>query len=393
MLQDFEPASNRTLSHAAETGKLGDFRLVRELGRGGMGIVYEAEQISLVRRVALKVLPVNSGLGGKQLARFQIEARVAAVLSHPHIVPIYAVGCDQGVHYQAMRLIDGSSVAELLRERGQGHGRSSAFPPREAAQLTLQAAGALEHAHALGILHRDIKPGNLLLDQDGHLWVSDFGLAHLQGVSDLTHTGDMLGTLKYMSPEQAAGGRILDPRTDTYALGATLYELLTSAPAFDAADRQELLRQIEHDEPLPLNERDASIPRDLETIVMKAMAKEPVHRYASAQEMADDLTRFLASEPILARRPSLAEKASRWSRRHHRLMIAGGALLVVIALFLAGGMAILWKEQQRSQAAFFKAQEARSREREALRFTFAASDQIASRALSMVAAPGSEMSA
>jgi eukaryotic-like serine/threonine-protein kinase len=391
MLQDFEPAPHRQLSHITETGKLGDFRLVRELGRGGMGIVYEAEQISLARRVALKVLAVNSGLSGKQLARFQIEAQVAAVLNHPHIVPIFAVGCDQGVHYHAMRLIEGSSVAELLRERTRRHGGGGAFPPGEAARMAFQAADALEHAHALGILHRDIKPGNLMLDQRGHLWVSDFGLAHLQGVNDLTLTGDMLGTLKYMSPEQAAGGRILDPRTDVYALGATLYELLTTVPAFDAADRQELLRQIAFDEPLPLNQRDARIPRDLETIVLKAMAKEPAHRYGSAGDLAEDLDRFLADRPILARRPSLAEKASRWSRRHHRAMAAGAVLLVLIALFLVGGMAVLWNEQQRSKAALSTAQEARNREREAIRFTFVASDQIASRALELVAAPDSKL--
>jgi len=392
MLQDFEPASNRLLSHITETGKLGDFRLVRELGQGGMGIVYEAEQISLARRVALKILPVNTGLHGKQLARFQIEAQVAAVLNHPHIVPIFAVGYDQGVHYHAMRLIEGPSVAELLRERTQRHGRGAAFNPCDAAKMALQAAGALEHAHSLGILHRDIKPGNLLLDQRGHLWVSDFGLAHLQGVSDLTLTGDMLGTLKYMSPEQAAGGRTIDPRTDVYALGATLYELLTGVPAFDAADRQELLRQIAFDEPLPLNQRDANIPRDLATIVIKAMAKEPAHRYGSAGDLCEDLGRFLTDRPILARRPSLAEKVSRWSRRHHRVMVASAVLLALIALSLVGGMAVLWNEQQRSKAALSTAQEARHREREALRFTFAASDQIASRALALVAAPDSKLS-
>jgi tetratricopeptide (TPR) repeat protein len=384
--QEVETRSTGPLAVLDEMRILGDFRIVRELGRGGMGIVYEAEQISLSRMVALKVLPVNSGLGPKPLARFQIEAQVAALLNHPHIVPIFAIGCDQGVHYYAMRLIEGPSLAELLRERGSHRGRGGGgFPPQEAARLAIQAAEALEVAHGAGILHRDIKPGNLLLDQRGHLWVTDFGLARLQGVSDLTLTGELLGTLRYMSPEQAEGGRILDARTDVYALGATLYELLTGLPAFDAADREDLLRRISTVAPVPPRRHDATIPLDLETIVLKAICKEPDHRYATASELAKDLGRFLAGQPILARRPSLVDRGSRWSRRHQRIVLSAAALLVLAALAFAGGMAILWNEQKRTQAALSTAQEARLREREALRFTFAASDQIAARALAMVA--------
>ncbi len=386
MFQEVETRSTGPLAALGETRVLGDFRIVRELGRGGMGIVYEAEQISLSRQVALKVLPVNSGLGPKPLARFQIEAQVAALLNHPHIVPIFAVGCDQGVHYYAMRLIEGPSLAELLRERISHRGRGGGgFPPREAACLAIQAAEALEVAHGAGILHRDIKPGNLLLDQRGHLWVTDFGLARLQGVSDLTLTGELLGTLRYMSPEQAAGGRILDARTDVYALGATLYELLTGLPAFAAADREDLLRRISAVAPVPPRRLDATIPLALETIVLKAMAKEPDHRYATASDLAKDLGRFLAGQPVLARRPSLVDRGSRWSRRHQRIVLSATALLVLAALVLAGGMAILWNEQKRTQTSLSAAQEARRREREALRFTFAASDQIAGRALAMVA--------
>jgi eukaryotic-like serine/threonine-protein kinase len=385
MFQEVETRSTGPLAALEETRILGDFRIVRELGRGGMGIVYEAEQISLSRMVALKVLPVNSGLGPKPLARFQIEAQVAALLNHPHIVPIFAVGCDQGIHYYAMRLIEGRSLAELLRERGNQRGRGGRFPPREAASLAIQAAEALEVAHGAGILHRDIKPGNLLLDQRGHLWVTDFGLARLQGVSDLTLTGELLGTLRYMSPEQAAGGRILDARTDVYALGATLYELLTGMPAFDAADREDLLGRISAVAPVPPRRHDATIPPDLEMIVLKAISKEPDHRYTTASELAKDLGRFLAGQPILARRPSLVDRGSRWSRRHQRIVLSAAALLVLAALALASGMAILWNEQKRTQAALATAQEARRREREALRFTFAASDQIADRALAIVA--------
>ena len=383
---------------------LGEFRLLREIGRGGMGVVYEAEQASLGRRVALKVLAATAGLDARQLARFQIEAQVAAALHHPHIVPIFAVGCDRGVHYYAMQLIEGRCLAELLNdserpvERGAAADRGgdaattsnprSPLAPGDAARLTMQAAEALEHAHGLGVLHRDIKPGNLLVDGDRHLWVTDFGLARYQGVGDLTKTGDLLGTLRYMSPEQAAGGRILDPRTDIYSLGATLYELLTARPAFEGTDQQELRRQIAHVEPTPPRKLDPTIPRDLETIVVRAMAKEPHRRYATAAELADDLGRFLADRPILARRPSLAERVGRWSRRHRRATATAAALVVLAAVASAGGMALLWKEQQRTRKALLTAQEARLRERQALIFTFAGSDLVADRAMRRLAAPG-----
>ena len=205
----------------------------------------------------------------------------------------------------------------------------------------MQAAQALEHAHGLGVLHRDIKPGNLLVDGRGHLWIADFGLARFQGAGDLTLSGDLLGTLRYMSPEQASGGRILDPRTDVYSLGATLYELLTAGPAFDGADRQELLRQITQAEPTPPRKLDPTIPHDVETIVKKAMATEPCHRYATARELALDLERFLTNRPILARRPGFAEHVARWSQRHWRATTTAAAILLLAALASAGGMALL----------------------------------------------------
>jgi tetratricopeptide (TPR) repeat protein len=216
--------------------------------------------------------------------------------------------------------------------------------------------------------------------------VSDFGLAHLQGISDLTLAGDMLGTLHYMSPEQAAGGRSLDPGTDIYSLGATLYELLTARPPFSATNRQELLRQIAFDQPPRLTRSNAETPRDLETIVQKAMAKEPAHRYASAGDFAEDLRRFLANQPILARRPGFTEKAARWAQRRHRSIAAGALLLVLIAVALLGGVMALWREQRRTKVALSTAQNARNREREALYFTFTASDQTASRVLDLMSA-------
>jgi serine/threonine protein kinase/tetratricopeptide (TPR) repeat protein len=404
MIHEMGPGGAAPLAALAMTDPLGEFRLLREIGRGGMGVVYEAEQTSLGRRVALKVLAASPGIDAKQVARFQIEAQVAAALNHPHIVPIFAVGCDRGVYYYAMQLIEGRCLAEMLRDSGlrpgsgatgdQLRGRDSAtnsrspFSPRAAAELAMQAAEALEHAHGLGVLHRDIKPGNLLVDGRGHLWIADFGLARFRGAGDLTLSGDLLGTLRYMSPEQAAGGRILDPRTDVYSLGATLYELLTARPAFDGTDQQEVLRQITHFEPPAPRKLDPTIPHDLETIVVKAMAKEPSQRYPTARELADDLGRFLNDRPIVARRPGLAERAARWSQRHWRATAAAAAFLVLAALASAGGMALLWKAQQGTQQALSTAQAARRSEREALRFTFGASDAVADRALRRVASPG-----
>ena len=256
LIQAIAPGEQMVDALMSKTATLGDFRLIRELGRGGMGIVYEAEQTSLGRRVALKVLVAIAGADSRQLARFQIETQVAAALHHPHIVPIFAVGHDRGLHFYAMQLIEGCCLATVLREPSwwfegnddsataeRGDGRIPLLP-RRAAWLAMQAAEALFHAHALGVLHRDVKPANLLVDKGWHLWVTDFGLARFGGGSDLTESGDLLGTVRYMSPEQAAGGRIVDARTDIYSLGATLYELLTARPAFDAIERPDLIRQI-----------------------------------------------------------------------------------------------------------------------------------------------------
>ena len=190
----------------------------------------------------------------------------------------------------------------------------------------MQAAEALEHAHELGVIHRDIKPANLLVDGRGNLWITDFGLAHCQSQAGLTMTGDLVGTLRYMSPEQALAKRVLvDQRTDIYSLGATLYELLTLEPVFDGRDRQELLRQIAFEEPRPLRRLNKAIPAELETIVLKAMEKNPADRYATAQELADDLERFLKDEPIRAKRPTLVQRARKWSRRHRPLVWATAA--------------------------------------------------------------------
>jgi serine/threonine protein kinase len=357
---------------------LGDFRILREVGRGGMGVVYEAVQLSLGRRVALKVLPFAAALDARQLQRFRNEAQAAAGLQHQGIVPVYAVGCERGVHYYAMQFIEGHTLAELIQQLRQRAGRIS--PPGTAgratisppaaqepaadtapqpmallsterpaadpalfgtvARLGVQAAEALEHAHQLGVVHRDIKPGNLLVDGRGNLWVTDFGLAHCQGDAGLTMTGDLLGTLRYMSPEQALGRRaLIDHRTDVYSLGATLYELLALEPAFGGDDRQELLRQVAFEEPKQPRRLNPAVPPDLETIVLKALEKSPADRYARAGELADDLRRWLEDRPIRARRPTLWQKVRRWGRRNKGVvwtaLVAAAVLLLTVALVAA----------------------------------------------------------
>jgi WD40 repeat protein/serine/threonine protein kinase len=330
-------------------GVIGDYRLIRELGRGGMGIVYLAQQISLGRRVALKVLPTLAALDARQLQRFKNEAQAAAQLHHSHIVPVYGVGNVADVHFYAMQAIDGQTLASLIHDAGQkqalkargesrpregesGFGSTPAASCRIAATLALQAAQALEHAHEVGILHRDIKPANLLIEKSTHLWITDFGLARLRGSSDLTLSGDLVGTVRYMSPEQALGRHALvDQRTDVYSLGITLYELLTLEPAFDGVDRVALLHQVAFEEPKPLREANRAIPADLETIVLKAIAKNREERYHTARDFADDLRRFLENRPILARRPTAWQRARKWSQRH-KAVVATAAICSVAAL-------------------------------------------------------------
>jgi serine/threonine protein kinase len=365
----------------AELGVLGDFRLVREIGRGGMGVVYEAEQISLVRRVALKVLPMAAALDPRQLQRFRLEAQAAAHLHHSHIVPIHSVGCEQGVYYYAMQFIEGRSLDEVIAQlRGQARAASdstmvpkngAASAPRvdtlpqargdeltaqsfknpsyflTVASLGVQIAEALEYAHGMGVVHRDIKPANLLLDVQGNVYIADFGLAQLRDTPGLTMTGDLVGTLRYMSPEQTRAQRgILDHRTDIYSLGATLYELVALKPAFDASDRAALLYQIAEQDPVRLRWRNSAVPVDLETIVLKAMAKEPERRYGTAKEMADDLRRFLEHRPVQARRPTLVERTAKWARRHRTVVAASLALLLLTAIGLGVSTALIghaWK--------------------------------------------------
>ncbi|HEV3146619.1 MAG TPA: tetratricopeptide repeat protein [Gemmataceae bacterium] len=357
------------------SGTLGDFRIVREIGRGGMGVVYEAEQISLRRRVALKVLPFAAALDAKQLQRFKNEAQAAAHLHHTNIVPVFGVGCERGVHFYAMQFIDGQTLAAMIAGLRAGPATPSPTPKdaatgpyqptapiaaastehsvrdpaffRTVVTLGIQAAEALEHAHQLGVIHRDIKPANLLVDVRGKLWITDFGLAHCHSQAGLTMTGDLVGTLRYMSPEQALAKRVLvDQRTDVYSLGVTLYELLTLEPAYGGTDRQELLRQIAFEEPRRPRRVHKAIPPELETIVLKAIEKNPAERYDTAQHMADDLQRYLEDKPIRAKRPTLLHRARKWSRRHKALVWSVGVVLTLTAAVLAGSS--IWYAQQQA---------------------------------------------
>jgi tetratricopeptide (TPR) repeat protein len=402
--------------------QLGEYRILREVARGGMGVVYEAVQESLGRHVAVKVLPSSAGAAGDQLERFRREAKAAARLHHSNIVPVFGVGEHRGVHYYAMQFIHGQTLASVLEEvkklrqpgaptatteqtlrvsagvavglvtgrfpdagrqadnavsaqvggapsaesRGPGAppqpaadcaggpsgstsaivGGSEAEYFRSVARVGLQAAEALEYAHQQGVLHRDIKPSNLLLDTQGTVWITDFGLAKEEGAKDLTHPGDIVGTLRYMAPERFQGEA--GPRSDLYGLGVTLYEMLTLRLAFDAAERAQIIERVVHEEPVRPRRLDGRIPRDLETVVLKAMRKDPAERYASGGELAEDLRRYLADRPIRARRTSAVEKVWRWCRRNPAVAAMTAALVLALTL-LAGGIG--WVSRDRAARA------------------------------------------
>ena len=364
--------------------QLGDYQLIREIGRGGMGIVYEGRQASLDRRVAIKILACPVLLDERQRRRFQTEARAAAMLKHPHIVTVHSVGQDQGINYYVMELIEGPSLREIIdriretdgnrdrrpeRDSAPGgspilaNGPSDSSPAtdedsrrveteglaswsteysgnrrayfRDVAGLGVQAARALHFAHQQGVLHRDVKPSNLLLDSTGKLYVTDFGLARIQVDTSLTQTGDFVGTLRYTSPEQLEGRESADHRSDIYALGLTLYEMLTLRPAFAAEQRHQLAREIIEQDPRRPRQYEPSLPLDLETIILKATAKHPEDRYQHAAELADDLQRFLDHRPVLAQRTSPWGKVYRWARRNPLV----AAMLTIILITLVGAAA------------------------------------------------------
>jgi serine/threonine protein kinase/WD40 repeat protein/tetratricopeptide (TPR) repeat protein len=435
---DDSAASQTDTVKTPDLKQLGDYRIIREIGRGGMGIVYEAEQVSLGRHVALKVLPSELLKHPKQRSRFEREAKAAARLHHTNIVPVFGVGENDGRVYYVMQFIQGLALDAVLQElkglvngadgsgaspppcevrlshdpsvegiaqslmtgwfeqraetdggRGQlrvdetidlpsgasrGGGASSPVENGEAsvggrlsesisnsrssvvlpgaasglshasseqqnrwtsvAQIGLQVAEALEYAHAQGVLHRDIKPANLLLDIHGMVWITDFGLAKLEDERNLTQTGDVLGTLRYMAPETLKGQS--DARSEIYGLGLTLYELLALRPAFDQSSRVSLADQVIKAQFDSLGQINPEIPIDLQTIVHKTIERDPVDRYQTAGELAADLQRFVNDEPIKARRISLAERLMRWSRHNRQLATSLGAVAVLIILLTGG---------------------------------------------------------
>lgn len=382
---------------------LGEYHIVREIGRGGMGVVYEAEQESLGRRVAIKLLPNHALLPETHVKRFEREAKAAASLHHTNIVPVFGTGKEEELHFYVMQYIHGcgldvvlkqlrrlragdtsgerepeqlvSSVAHSLLsttpdavDRMSRHtaaaepasdpsGSGSIVLPgqqtlgdstttghvywQSVARIGEQVASALHYAHGQGVLHRDIKPSNLLLDTVGNVWVTDFGLAKVVEGDNLTRSGDVVGTLRYMAPERFRGES--SAASDTYGLGATLYELLTMRPAYDAADVQKFVADLSRENPKLPRAVDPSIPIDLQTIVMTAMASEPNDRYKTAGALAEDLKRFREGRPIVARQASLLDRVQKFVNRKPVISTLG-ALLAVMAMVAAVGITWQWRE-------------------------------------------------
>ena len=320
----------------------GDYEIAREIARGGMGVVFQATQISLNRPVALKMILAGQLADDTDVRRFRTEAEAAANLDHPGIVPIFEVGQHEGQHYFSMGFIEGQSLAQRLAE--------GPLPAREAAALLMKVAEAIAYAHRRGVIHRDLKPSNILIDADGNPRVTDFGLAkRVQADSGLTGSGQVMGTPSYMPPEQAGGRRgEVGPAADVYALGATLYCMITGRPPFQAATAMDTVLQVLNEEPVPPRRLNATIPRDLETICLKCLEKEPGKRYGGAEMLGEDLRRFLAGEPILARPVMRWERAVKWARRRPAIATLLGLVALVTALGF-GGVLWQWREAVRAR--------------------------------------------
>ena len=338
---------------AAESlGQLGDFRIVREVGRGGMGVVYEAEQVTLKRRVALKVLRYGAVADSEAMQRFQREAETVATLHHTNIVPIFAIGCENGVNYYAMQFIEGQSLADVAHTTCEPTSTQKSRPATEIANWGLQAAEALAHAHRRGVIHRDIKPSNLILDPDGRIWLTDFGLAKRIDDVSLSLAGAILGTPRYMSPEQAAASKNpIDHRTDIYSLGATLYELATGRPLFQGDSLHLVITQILSNEPPSPRAVCPNLHRDFETIILKCLAKEPERRYPTAQALADDLRAFVEGRAIRARRSTFVEQTTRWFRQQKQSVGIAAAAAAATIFVIVGGV-IAWQMRERAHLGY-----------------------------------------
>ncbi len=328
-----------------------DYQILEKIGQGGMGLVYRAVQRSLNRLVAIKTINIAASFHPSLRARFQAEAELSAKLQHPNIVQIYGVGENDGVPFFSMELIQGPNLADAIAERP--------LDSPVAAKLVATLARAIHHAHSLGVVHRDLKPTNILLapkDQQSSATdlcakfepkIADFGLARFsQATTQPTYSGTMLGTPSYMSPEQITDQEQVGPASDVYSLGAILYTLLIGRPPFHAASALETLRQVRQDDPIPLRRLDGRLPRDLETICLKCLRKDPSARYASAEQLSDDLQRFLEHKPIAARPTGIAERTWKWTRRHPSL-----ATLILALLVSSISMTALWLQATASRLA------------------------------------------
>ncbi len=331
------------VAHQSAARRIGNYELLEQIGRGGMGVVFRARQRGLNRIVALKMVLAGRISGPAAIARFRAEAELAAQLQHPNIVAIHEVGEQEGEPFFSMDYIDGRNLAELVQDHP--------LPTRTAATYVQAIAAAIHYAHQQGVLHRDLKPSNILIDAFDQPRITDFGLAkRLSADAELTSTGQMAGSPSYAAPEQVMGWRHrIGPASDVYSLGAVLYHLLTRQPPFIADSLGALARLVQEAEPVPVRRLNPHVPVDLETICLKCLDKDPGRRYASAAALADDLARFLRSEPILARPPGVWGRLGRWCRRKPALAatlagLAGIAILSAVAVLDA------WHQAERMAA-------------------------------------------
>src|SRR5437762_5041725 len=322
---DVAPTSQKTARAAELLGELGDYELLDEVGRGGQGVVFRARQKSLNRTVALKVISLGQWASKAHLKRFRLEAEAAARLEHPGIVPIHEVGERDGSCYFSMKFVEGGQLDEVVRRESMS--------TRQAAELIAKVARTVHFAHEHGILHRDIKPGNILLDAKGEPHLTDFGLARLvESESSVTQTLDVLGTPSYMAPEQAVGNNAaVSSVTDVYGIGAVLYQLLTGHPPFAGGTTYETIKLLEDTEPRPPRSLNPKIDRDLSTICLKCLEKDPKRRYSSALALAEDLERWLKYEPILARHAGVFARGQKWMRRNPTSALLATSLMAVAA--------------------------------------------------------------